>query len=311
MIQSDPYSNIGSLMLLIDREAVSRNSHLKSLIQKHFTEGLQLNKIEKCSAAQKNRVVIHLEDAELRVLPTELSSYLNLGWKEGISEKHRLASSRAHKGKPSANKGKKGLLKANKTSFQKGREPWNKGLKGVQQSTRKGETAATNPEIARMAELRRGQKRTPEQREHIRQGKVNQQPLSPEKLQIKLSKAYITKKRNQSFNTSEPEERFYEELKEMNRFKTIYRRYKEDRYPFYCDFYIQEDDLFIELNLHWTHGGRPYDPNDPDCQKQLALWQEKAKTSKFYQQAIETWTVRDVKKLDTARRNNLNYKTIY
>lgn len=107
-------------------------------------------------------MVIHLEDAELRVLPTELSSYLNLGWKEGISEKHRLASSRTHKGKPSVNKGKKGLLKANKTTFQKGREPWNKGLKGVQQGARKGETAATNPEIARIAELRRGQKRAPE-----------------------------------------------------------------------------------------------------------------------------------------------------
>lgn len=102
------------------------------------------------------------------MLPTELNSYLNLGWKEGISEKHRLANSRSHKGKSNINKGKKGIFKANKTTLQKGREPWNKGLKGVQQGARKGETAATNPEIARIAELRRGQKRTPEQRERMR-----------------------------------------------------------------------------------------------------------------------------------------------
>ena len=71
------------------------------------------------------------------------------------------------------------------------------------------------------------------------------------------------------------------------------------------------EDLFIELNAHTTHGGCPYDPNDEFCQKQLKDWQEKAKTSKFYQEAINTWTIRDVKKLETAKKNNLNYKVIY
>ena len=100
-------------------------------------------------------------------------------------------------------------------------------------------------------------------------------------------------------------------LKE-NRTKTIYRNYKDsERYPFYCDFYIKEDDLFIELNAHWTHGGKPYDPNDEECQNQLIEWQEKAKTSQFYKNAIETWTVRDVKKLQCAQKNKLNYKVIY
>lgn len=41
--------------------------------------------------------------------------------------------------------------------------------------------------------------------------------------------------------------------------------------------------------------------------KLLANWQEKAKTSKFYAKAIETWTIRDVLKLETAIKNNLNY----
>ena len=28
--------------------------------------------------------------------------------------------------------------------------------------------------------------------------------------------------------------------------------------------YIKEDDLFIELNNHWTHGGHPFDPNNKE-----------------------------------------------
>jgi len=99
-------------------------------------------------------------------------------------------------------------------------------------------------------------------------------------------------------------------LKE-NTNKTIYRQYKDERYPFYCDFYIKEDDLFIELNAHWSHGGRPYDPHDEDCVKKLLEWQEKAKTSKFYENAIQTWTVRDVQKRKCAEENHLNYKAIY
>ena len=96
--------------------------------------------------------------------------------------------------------------------------------------------------------------------------------------------------------------------KEIDKEKFIY---KEDRYPFYCDFYIVEDDLFIELNTHWTHGGKPYDPDDKECQEQLATWEEKAKTSQFYANAIKTWTERDVEKRRVAKENNLNYKVIY
>ena len=142
--------------------------------------------------------------------------------------------------------------------------------------------------------------------------KGKKSPISKEKLEIAMTKSYITKKLNNSFNTSSTEETFYRQLLEENGEKTIYRNYKDkSRYPFYCDFYILEDDLFIELNAHWTHGGRPFDENDEECLQQLKEWKEKAKTSKFYENAIETWTVRDVKKLETAKKNKINYKIIY
>jgi hypothetical protein len=126
-----------------------------------------------------------------------------------------------------------------------------------------------------------------------------------------VNKANKTKRKNNTFNTSKSEEKYYVELCQKYNKSDIYRNYKCERYPFYCDFYIPSEDLFIELNAHWTHGGKPYDPKDKECQEQLAKWKEKAKTSKFYENAIKTWTERDVKKLQTAKENNLNYKVIY
>lgn len=126
-----------------------------------------------------------------------------------------------------------------------------------------------------------------------------------------ISKGIKTKRKNNTFNASKSEEQYYKKLCQGHDKSDIYRNYKCERYPFYCDFYIKSEDLFIELNAHWTHGGKPYDPDDKECQEQLAKWKEKAKTSKFYENAIKTWTERDVKKLQKAKENNLNYKVIY
>lgn len=136
--------------------------------------------------------------------------------------------------------------------------------------------------------------------------------LTKDKLEIKCAKQYETKKHNNTFNTSVPEEEHYLKLQECYKGKTILRQYKDkERYPFYCDFYIVEDDLFIEVNAHWSHGGHPFNPNDPLDIETLNHWKEKAKTSKFYANAIETWTIRDVKKQECAKKNKLNYITLY
>ena len=91
----------------------------------------------------------------------------------------------------------------------------------------------------------------------------------------------------------------------------VVRQYKEERYPFRCDFYVISEDLFIELNTHWTHGEEPYDETNPKHQKIRAELQEKAKTSKFYEVALKVWTEVDVLKQRIARENNLNYEVIY
>lgn len=87
-------------------------------------------------------------------------------------------------------------------------------------------------------------------------------------------------------------------------------QYKEERYPYFCDFYIPKKDLFIELNLFWTHGGKFFEGTVEDLNK-LKIWKEKAKTSKFYRNAIKTWTIEDLEKLNYAKKNNLNYIALH
>lgn len=85
--------------------------------------------------------------------------------------------------------------------------------------------------------------------------------------------------------------------------------YIEERYPFKCDFYIKLYDLFIEINAHWTHGWHPFNKNNQEDINKVNLW--KSKNTKFYNTAINVWTIRDVNKRNIAKENNLNYLAIY
>lgn len=125
------------------------------------------------------------------------------------------------------------------------------------------------------------------------------------------AKQYATKRKNGTFNTSSAEERYYVELCEKYGSQDVVRQYKDKRYPFACDFYIKSIDLFIELNISWTHGGHPFDNKNQADAELLLKWQEKAKTSKYYKNAITTWTIRDPAKIAVAKANRLNYKMYY
>ena len=116
---------------------------------------------------------------------------------------------------------------------------------------------------------------------------------------------------NNTFNTSNAEDNYFLKLKEMYGDDNVIRWYSDERYPFACDFYIPSEDLFIEYNKTWTHGGHPFDEMNLDDIYKLETWGEKAKTSKYYQNAIYTWTNLDVRKQKIAKENKLNYKVIY
>ena len=125
-----------------------------------------------------------------------------------------------------------------------------------------------------------------------------------------------TKRRNNSFHVSSWERLLTEKL--LDKFPDLKTQYKEERYPFHCDFYIPSLDLFIECNFHWTHGRRPFNPNKIEDIEQLKRWQELGKSAtsvrdkgQYYKNAITTWTDLDVRKLKMAQQNKLNYKVFY
>lgn len=121
-------------------------------------------------------------------------------------------------------------------------------------------------------------------------------------------KAYETKKKRKTVNTSKAEKQIFEKLSlKFSSFNSQCYQYKCERYPYNCDFYVPEMDLFIEYQGHWTHGRQPFNKDDYSCQEILDRWNKKAKNSKFYQEAIVVWTYSDPLKRETARKNNLNW----
>lgn len=120
-------------------------------------------------------------------------------------------------------------------------------------------------------------------------------------------KQYNTKKKNNSFNISSKEEYLYDLL--VEHYNNVIRQYKSDEYPFACDFYISELNLYIEYQGNWTHGPHPYNEElDVDA---VELIKKKSENSTFYKTALSVWTIRDVRKRNEAIENNLNYLEIY
>lgn len=149
-------------------------------------------------------------------------------------------------------------------------------------------------------------------------------PMKTEENRIRLSyigsdpviqqKKYNTMKRNHSFTSTKAEDRMYEELIKLYDKDDIKRQYKDlERYPFMCDFYIKSKDLFIECNFYYTHGEHKFDINSIEDQIKLNEIKEKIKETnkQTYKNILKTWTIRDIKKFNKAKENNLNYLIFY
>ena len=131
-------------------------------------------------------------------------------------------------------------------------------------------------------------------------------------------KIYETKKKNKSFNNrSKSEIRCYELIKTI--FPKAEHTYKDDkRYPFQCDIYILDIDMFIECHFGFAHGGEPFNPNNLKHLKEVEKCNIKkeelrfdGKKKKSYAEKIKVWTIDDPLKLETFKKNNLNYKIFY
>ena len=125
--------------------------------------------------------------------------------------------------------------------------------------------------------------------------------------EIRKIHEYNTKKKNNTFNSSSTENKSYILLKE--KYPDVINQYKDKRYPFVCDFDIPSLDLYIECNYHWTHGGHPFNENDENDKLIIEIWKDK--NTNYYDNAITTWTIRDVNKRNIAKENKLNYIEFY
>ena len=124
-----------------------------------------------------------------------------------------------------------------------------------------------------------------------------------------ISKQHETKRHNKSFKQSKLEDAAYQLLINTYSINNVQRQFNSEKYPFLCDFYITSKDMYIECNFHWTHGGKHFDSNCQSDLNKLEYW--KSKHTKYYDNAINTWTIRDVQKFNVAFSNNLNYKCFY
>ena len=220
---------------------------------------------------------LHVDSEETRRKKSE-HCWTRTATKEQLEKRNKaISATKQNKTKEEKEEYSRNISKARKGKGIGG-TPWNKGKVGVQVAWNKGKSTGSNWK------------------------------------EDSARKSFETKLRNGTFKKvdTEAEIELYNVLIKLFGEDDIIHPYRDNnRYPFNCDFYIKSVDLFIELNRYWTHGGRPFDPNDELCQNQLERWKEKAKTSKFYKNAIDTWTVRDVHKMSVARENNLNYIYLY
>ena len=120
-----------------------------------------------------------------------------------------------------------------------------------------------------------------------------------------LQREYETKRANGTLGKqiSKPEQELYEMVCEI--FPNAIQQYMSREYPYKCDIYIPDINMYIEYNGFWTHGGHPFDSTSQLDKDILEKW--RSHNNAFYNNAINVWSVSDVEKRNIAKANNLNY----
>ena len=132
-------------------------------------------------------------------------------------------------------------------------------------------------------------------------------PTQNKKIMLKAFDARIKSIKGHSFSKKEDE--IFNYLITID--NDTKRQYYSELYPFHCDFYLPNFEVYIEYQGMWTHGLHPFDKDNKDDIEILNKWEIKAETSKFYRSAIKNWTITDPLKRQTAKNNNLNYLEIF
>lgn len=283
-----PWYNNGKIEIQIGANEKIPDGFVRG--RKPLTQEERQSRTNKMLASFKNKSKEELDSINRKRATTWLNNYN----KKSEEEKQQIINTRVQTMNNRSDEWKKtykdNLSKSSKGK-NKGKIPWNKGL-----------TKDTDDRVRKSANaLKSYMKR------HVSDIKNS----DPDYFKKWRENVHLKMKENNSFIHSNDEENVYDDLVSIFGENSVVRQYSDERYPFSCDFYIPSEDLFIEVNKHWTHGGHPFDSSNKEDINKLSVMQELAKTSNFYKQAIYVWTDLDVRKQQTAKVNNLNYQVIY
>ena len=123
------------------------------------------------------------------------------------------------------------------------------------------------------------------------------------------SRVIEAKKSNGTLNSSSVEEKIQSLLVAYFGDNDVSTQYRDERYPFACDFYVESRDLFVEVNGLWTHGPHWFNALSNDDLALKLEWE--SKSSAYYAAAVEQWCVRDVEKRRAAVDHELNYLVVW
>ena len=129
-----------------------------------------------------------------------------------------------------------------------------------------------------------------------------------------MNKVWETCKLHKTFPGSRKEDDIYNWLIELG--YNVIRQYKSEKYPFNCDFYLSDYDVYIEYQGSQFHHNRAYLGTKDDLIEIEKL--QKDITKKLLEgknpqssAIIETWTQRDVYKRTIAKQNNVKLFEIF
>lgn len=129
-------------------------------------------------------------------------------------------------------------------------------------------------------------------------------------------KVWETTKQNSTPRTSNEENQIYQWLLELG--YNVNRFYKSADYPFNCDFYLSDYDLYIEYQGSFYHNKRAF-LNTTDDKKELEeynikindILQKDPNKNPKLKGIVDTWTVRDVYKRQYCLNNNIKFLELY
>lgn len=114
------------------------------------------------------------------------------------------------------------------------------------------------------------------------------------------------------YNSSKDELYIYDLLKK--KWPDVIMSYTDDRFVnpetnrhFQLDYFIPSKDIGMNYNKTWTHFSEPFNPNNPEHQKDLKWLKSKAESGNYYERTIKQWTETDPIKRKVAKKNGLKF----